>query len=207
MRIFPRGAWIGGFGRERKSIAALEFAILAPMLILLGLGAVEFCAAVRAQHNIVRVAAYVAQILENQSSVSAAQLQDYFVAAQYMYASGGVDGTLALSAASVKFTNQDSSGNATTPSYCTGWDASNATTTPAYTALPASALNNVSSLTDGYDNDSTIVVVAKATYTPPYLPNFYGAIPGSFTFTSVARARPQTVLQIPANPSPGFSKC
>jgi len=193
--------------RARGGSAAVEFAILAPVLLLVGLASFEYSAAVRAQHDIGRVARYVADILQNQSSVSAAQLQDYFVAGQYMYASGGVDGTLAISAASVKFTNVNSAGNATTFSYCTGWDASSAATTPAYTAMPAAALVNASDLTDSYDNDSTIIVEASATYTPPFIPSFYGAVSRSFTFTAIARVRPRNVLQIATNPSPGFSSC
>jgi len=192
---------------ERRGTAMIEFVLVVPFIILLGLGTVEFSAAVRAEHNVDRTARFVAGILQNQTSVSAAQLQDYFQAAQYMYASGGVDGTLVLSAASVKFTNLNASGNATTLSYCTGWDASGAATTPAYTALPAAALDNVSSLTDGYDNDSTIIVEAKAVYTLPFIPTLFGKIPSSFTLQAIARVRPRNIPQIPTNPSPGFSKC
>jgi Flp pilus assembly protein TadG len=199
--------WLQHFLGECRSTAALEFALIAPLLILLGLGAVEFSAAVRAEMNINRAARYVAGILQNQTSVSPAQLTDYFTAAQYMYANGGLDGTLALSAASIKFTNLDTNANATALSYCTGWDASNDGATPAYTALPAAALTNVSNLTDSFDNDSTIIVEARATVTLPFIPSFYGRIPTSFTFTAISRVRPRYVLQIPTNPSPGFSLC
>lgn len=199
--------WLWIFIAECRSSAAVEFAITVPILILLGLGAVEFSAAVRAELNIDRTTRYVAGILQNQRNVSAAQLQDYFLAAQYMYASGGVDGTLVLSAASIKFTNLNTSGNATTFSSCTGWDAASAATTPAYTTIPASALNNVSNLSDSYDNDSTIIVEASAVYTPPFIPTFFGKIPSSFTFKAISRVRPRNVLQIPTNPSPGFSNC
>lgn len=191
----------------RAASAAVEFAILAPILLLVGLGSFEYSAAIRAQHEVGRVARYVAEILQNQTSVSAAQLQDYFVAGEYMYAGGGAGGTLAISAASVKFTNLNSSGNSTSFSYCTGWDAANAATTPAYTAMPAAALDDVSNLTDGYDNDSTIVVEASANYTPPFIPGFFGAAARSFTFTAIARVRPRNELQILTNPSPGFSSC
>jgi Flp pilus assembly protein TadG len=195
------------FPGECRSTAALEFALTAPLLILIGLGVVEFSAAVRADLNIHRAARYVAEILQNQTSVSAAALQDYFYAAQYMYANGGINGTLALSAASIKFTNLDSNGNATTFSSCTGWDAANDGAAPAYSALPAAALKNIATLSDSYDNDSTIVVEASATLTLPFMPSFFGRMPQSFTFTAISRARPRYVLQIPTNPSPGFSQC
>ncbi len=207
MSTQARMAWLARFLGECRSTAAVEFALVAPLLILIGMGAVIFSAAVRAELNVHRTARYVAEILQNQTSVSPAQLQDYFTAAQYMYANGGIDGTLALSAASIKFTNQSSSGNATAFSYCTSWDAANDGGTPAYTALPAAALTNVGSLTDAYDNDSTIIVEASAIVTLPLIPSFYGKIPNSFTFTAISRARPRYVLQIPTNPSPGFSQC
>jgi len=194
---------------ECRSSAAVEFAITVPILLLLGLGAVEFSAAVRAELNVNRTARYVADILQNQTSVSAAQLSDYYAAAQYMYASGGADGTLSLSAASIKFTNLDANGNATAFSYCTGWDASNdgAASPYIYTPMPAAALTNVGNLSDSYDNDSTIVVEASAVFTLPFMPAFYARIPTSFTFTAVSRVRPRYILQIPTNPSPGFSTC
>jgi Flp pilus assembly protein TadG len=200
-------AWLPRLLGECRSIAAVEFALTAPLLILIGLGAVVFSAAVHAELNVHRAARYVAGILQNQTSVSAAQLQDYVTAAQYMYANGGIDGTLALSAASIKFTNQNTSGNATAFSYCTAWDAANDGATPAYTALPAAALTNVSSLTDLYDNDSTIIVEASAIVTLPLIPSFYGKIPNSFTFIAISRVRPRYVLQVLTNPSPGFSQC
>jgi Flp pilus assembly protein TadG len=194
---------------ECRSSAAVEFALTVPIIILLGLGAVEFSAAVRAQLNVNRTARYVADILQNQTSVSAAQLSDYYAAAQYMYASGGADGTLSLSAASIKFTNLGANGNATAFSYCTGWDAANdgAAAPYQYTPIPSGALTNVGNLSDGYDNDSTIVVEASAVFTLPFMPNFYAKIPTSFAFTAISRVRPRYILQIPTNPSPGFSSC
>jgi len=200
-------AWLRRFLCECRSTAALEFAMTAPLLIMLGLGVVEFSAVVRAELNIHRAARYVADILQNQTSVSAAALQDYFSAAQYMYEKGGIDGPLTLSAASIKFTNQDTNGNATAFSYCIAWDASNDGAVPAYTALPAAALAKIGELTDSYDNDSTIIVEARASVTLPFMPSFYGAIPPSFTFAAISRVRPRYVLQIPTNPSPGFSAC
>jgi Flp pilus assembly protein TadG len=195
---------------ERRSSAAVEFALTVPILILLGLGAIEFSAAVRAQLNVNRTARYVADILQNQTSVSSAQMQDYYVAAQDMYANGGADGTLSLSAGSVNFTNTFANNTWTTTAKI-GWDASTApagVTTPAYTPLPANTLtannSDIDQLSDSRDADSTIIVVASAVFTLPFMPDFYGKIPTSFTFTAFARVRPRYVLQIPTNPSTGF---
>jgi len=198
------------FLSERRSSAAVEFALTVPILILLGLGAVEFSAAVRAQLDVNRTARYVADILQNQTSVSAAQLTDYNYAAQDMYASGGANGALSLSVASINFNNQNANGNAQALQVCTNWDAAydGVAGTYKYTALPAAALNNDTSLTDTYDNDSVVIVEARAAFTLPFMPAFYGKIPSIFTFTAISRVRPRYVLQIPTNPVGGFnSQC
>lgn len=191
------------FFAERRSSAAVEFSLTVPILILLGLGAVEFSAAVRAELNVNRTARYVAAILQNQTSLSTVQLQDYYVAAQDMYANGGADGTLSLSAASINFSNTYANG-AWTHSVATGWDASTASTATKYVAIPNAAKTNDASLTDTYDNDSTIIVEASAVFTLPFMPNFYGKIPTIFTFTAISRVRPRYILQIPTNPTTGF---
>jgi Flp pilus assembly protein TadG len=198
------------FLNECRSSAAVEFALTVPIIILLGLGAIEFSAAVRAQLNVNRTARYVADILQNQTSVSAAQLTDYLYAAQDMYANGGADGALSLSAASINFNNQDVNGNAQALVVCTNWDAAYAgiTVPQKYTPIPNAALTNDVSLTDSLDNDSVIVVDASAVFTLPFMPAFYGKIPSIFTFTAISRVRPRYVLQIPTNPSGGFnSQC
>jgi hypothetical protein len=198
------------FRLDCRGNAAVEFALTVPFLLILALGVIEFSAAVRAQLEIGHVARYVAGILENQTSVSEAQLQDYVYAAQDMYGSGGADGTLVLSAESVNFTNEDSQGNYENGGYCIGWDASGdgGSTPAAYaklaTAFP-NAANNVGNLTDGLDNDSTIIVAAKAVYSLPFIPSFYGKISNSFTLSAIARVRPRYVLQIPTNPTGGFA--
>jgi Flp pilus assembly protein TadG len=195
--------WLPRLRGERRSSAAVEFALTVPILILMGLGAVEFSAAVRAQLNVNRTARYVADILENQTSVSSVQMQDYYKAAQDMYANGGADGTLSLSVVSIDFTNTYTNG-AWTRTNATGWDASTAATSPKYIAMPHAAENGVENLTDQYDDDSTIIVEASAAFTLPFMPNFFGQIPTIFTFTAISRVRPRYILQIPTNPSTGF---
>jgi Flp pilus assembly protein TadG len=185
-------------GPDTRSSVVLEFALIAPVLILMALGAIEFTAAVRAELNVERSARAVANLISDQTSITPQQLQDYYAAANDMYA--GTIGTLTLSAASVTFTNQDANGAQQAVATAKAWDASTAATTPAYTLLDgAVALTNTGTtpgLSDGVDNDSVIIVRAKATYTLPFLPNFYGKIPTALSFGSYAFARPRFVLVI-----------
>jgi Flp pilus assembly protein TadG len=183
--------------RDSKSSVAVEYALVTPVFILLILGTIEFCAAIHAKLAIDRVARVVAQLIQNQSSVSPAQLQDYFIAGQDVYA--GNIGTLSISAASVTYTNYVNFKKQATVT-AVGWDASGATTTPAYTAFPnAASYAPSSNLSDNVQNDSIIVVQSSVKYTLPFLPNFFGAIPVGLSFSSVSIARPRQNLVVTKN--------
>jgi len=183
-----------------RSIAALEFALLAPVLILLGLGAVEFSEAVRVELTADRVARTVANLIAESpiafgqptATITAANLQDYYIAGQeeYQEATGN---SLAISAASVTFTPASTTGTK-------AWDAASASGS-SYIATSATALAATAGVTDTIDDDSVIVVQATTTYLLPFLPNFgifgLGKVSaGPFTFTSTALARPRNSLII-----------
>lgn len=197
--------------KERRSVAALEFAIIVPLLILMGLGAIEFSAAIRAQMQVDQVAHSVANLIANQTSgtpLTAAELKDYGVAGQAIYNYANL-GTLSISAASVNYTNLDSTtGLAKTGvAPVVGWDAKNAAGA-GFVAFPTnvsgSALNVLTDngavnvpATDTVDNDSVIVVAAVASFQVPFLPAFFGGkINNALSFETVAYARPRYELQI-----------
>jgi Flp pilus assembly protein TadG len=188
------------FGKDRRSIAALEFALIAPVLILLGLGAVEFSEAIRVELAADRVARTVANMIANSpvpfgqptAQISAAALADYYLAGQeeYQEASGNA---LTISAASVVFTPASATG-------VQAWDAA-AAPGSSFAATSAKALAATTGVTDSIDDDSVIVVQATTTYLLPFLPNFgvFGlgkVAAGPFTFTSTALARPRDSLVI-----------
>jgi Flp pilus assembly protein TadG len=195
--------------RDQAGAAALEFAIIVPLLILMGLGAIEFSAAIRAQMQVDQVAHTVANLIANQSEstpISAAQMKDYQIAAQAMYNYANL-GTLSISAASVNYTNLDANGNVKTGvAPAVGWDASNAAGA-GFAVFPTnvggSALNEISNnlqISDTVDNDSVIVVAAVASFKLPFLPNFFGPkFNSNLSFESVAFARPRYELQIPSS--------
>ncbi len=191
--------------RETRAVAAMEFALIVPLLILMGIGAVEFSAAIRAQMQIDQIAHTVANLIADQPpsvAITAAQLKDYLVAGQAMYNYAGV-GTLAVSAASVNYTHQDPQGNLlTSVPPAVGWDASNAAGA-GYSVFPAnvsgSALNVITNglqISDTVNNDSVIVVAAAAGFTIPFAPNFFGKITNKLSFETVAFAKPRYQLQI-----------
>jgi Flp pilus assembly protein TadG len=187
----------GTFAKNTRSSIAVEYALIVPILILLALGAVEFSVAIRAKLDVDRIARTVSALIQTQTSVSPAQLQDYYIAGQDIY--NGNIGTLSISAASVTYTNYvNFKRQATTTAV--GWDASTAGTTPAYTAFTnAAAYAPAANLSDGIQNDSVIVVQASAQYSLPFLPNFFSSIPMGLSFSSVSIARPRNILVVTKN--------
>jgi Flp pilus assembly protein TadG len=196
--------------RDRRGNAALEFAIIVPLIILMGIGAVEYSAAIRAQMQVDQAAHTVANLIANQPAnvpITALQLQDYYQAAQDVYNFSGRGG-LSVSAASVNYTNQDAAGNKlpsaanpTNPTVAVGWDAAGAAGSN-YTAFPGAGSSSpigelVATGSDTVNNDSVIVVVASAPFQIPFLPNFYGGkLPAALSFRVLALARPRYELQV-----------
>lgn len=216
-------------------MAALEFALIAPLLILMGLGAVEYAAAIRvelstdraarevaamlSQHIYDTTGSYTTTVLTNAAGttpattistihnvITSAEMQDYGTAGQNCYE--GAIGTMTLAAASIDFTNTLNSNGTVITTASLGWDAHTTDNgVPGYVASPYDTLpakvNEVglTSLSDGVNNDSVMIVTAVANYTLPFLPTFSEfqktKTPTSFTFTSSAIVRPRNtpVLQ------------
>jgi Flp pilus assembly protein TadG len=191
-----------------RSSIAVEYALIAPILILLGLGAIEFSATIRVQLSADRAARTIAFLIANTSSpVSAAQMADYYIAGIDSYQ--GPTSSISISAASFVYypigaTTGSDAANATVPAD-SGWDAGTHTAgfpstvtgkTYYYVTTPATIFaNNTTNLSSGTAVDSVIAVQATAVYSLPFLPNFFGKIAsGPFTFTSTAFARPRQSL-------------
>jgi Flp pilus assembly protein TadG len=187
-RIKSRGLMIPDLGR--RGMAALEFVVVAPFLILMTFGVVEFAAAVRIQMGVNQAARAVANLIAQQTDVTTAQLNDYFIAAKDCYSFNV--GTLTISATAVNFSAGSSTGSQ-------AWTASSVSSS--YAAAPS----NVLTLSAGLEaksgstipgGDSTIVVQAQSTFNVP-VP--FGPIGASYTFTSTAFARPRGSFTISLN--------
>lgn len=68
------------FRRDERGTAAIEFALMAPILIVLQLGSVELVKAFEAQRRIAHVAAAMADVVSQGRTVSDAQLADAMAA-------------------------------------------------------------------------------------------------------------------------------
>lgn len=69
---------VSRFGRDERGISAVEFAMLAPVLIAFYFGMAEFCQGFMAQKRMGHVSAMVADLVAQQETVSQANLDDIF---------------------------------------------------------------------------------------------------------------------------------
>ena len=66
------------FGRDERGVSAVEFALLAPVLIAFYFGMAEFCQGFMAQKRMGHVSAMVADLVAQEEAVSTANLEDIF---------------------------------------------------------------------------------------------------------------------------------
>lgn len=66
------------FGRDRSGVSAVEFALLAPVLILIYFGLAEFCQAYMAQRRMGHSTSQVADIVAQYQTVDTALIDDTF---------------------------------------------------------------------------------------------------------------------------------
>ncbi|THD77582.1 MAG: pilus assembly protein [Phenylobacterium sp.] len=72
------------FARDQRGAAAVEFALMLPILVVLQIGSVELVKAFEAQRRIAHVAAAMADVVSQGQTVSTAQLTDAMAAGQIL---------------------------------------------------------------------------------------------------------------------------
>ncbi|OWY58885.1 pilus assembly protein TadE, partial [cyanobacterium TDX16] len=65
-------------GRDERGVSAVEFALLAPVLIAFYFGMAEFCQGFMAQKRMGHVSAMVADLVAQEDTVAIANLDDIF---------------------------------------------------------------------------------------------------------------------------------
>ena len=163
-----------GFRGDERGAAAVEFALMAPFLIVLQLGSVELVKGFEAQRRVAHVASAMADVVSQGRTVSDAQLADAMVAGQVL-----VDplptNTLGLRIASM---TADASGAVTVD-----WQSSQNWTTGGQPTLP-----------NGYLNAGESVIVADVTY--DYNSPIQYILPVTVRFVRHAYIRPRLSNQV-----------
>jgi hypothetical protein len=156
-------------------------------MVAVSIGIMQVAAAIRVQLEVTRSAWVLANLISQEASVSTAELADFAVAANDCY--DFKVGTLVMSAESVNFT-------AASPTGTVAWDAHTAIT-GTYTLMPVAATTAAAGLTTGGGNDSVVVVKTSSVFTVPFPVLPFLKLPTSYTFSSMAYARPRLSYTIP----------
>ena len=164
---------------DRRGTAAVETALLSPVLILMFLGTVEVTQLIRVEAKLTRAAQAIQDIVAGQSGATAASLAIAFTGGQIVMTPFGA-ANLSAAVASVTFT---STGTAKAIS----WQQVENSGTSMTTTYACGAAAGMS-----LDSDSVIVV--QATYT--YVPIVSYILGKSFTLTQTAYGRPRNTPEI-----------
>jgi Flp pilus assembly protein TadG len=181
VRRIPKGA--RRFLHDRRGVAAVEAALLSPVLIVLFLGMVEVTQLIRVEAKLSRAAQTIQDIVAGQvnGSSSTISIANAFVGGQIVMTPFGAS-NLSAAIASVLF---DSSANALK----VDWQQleNNSPTMTVSTACSTAA---------GMSIGSDSVIVVQATYT--YVPIVSYLFGKSYTLTQTAYGRPRNVGSISA---------
>lgn len=162
------------FGRDQRGAAALEFALLVPFLVTLEFGSVELVRAYEAQRRVAHVAAAMADVVSQGTTVSTAQLNDAFISGQVLVAPLPTT-PLGLRISSI---TADARGVASVD-----WTTSQNWTGAAAPSIPA-----------GYLNPGESAIVADATYNWDSPLKYL--LPNTIHFVKHAYVRPRLSAQV-----------
>lgn len=89
-------AFTRDFGRSRSGIAALEFAFIAPVMIVLFFGVVEGSNALSVSRKVTLAANTLADLASQETQLTAAQAADLFTGVEQIIGQGGIDADVAI---------------------------------------------------------------------------------------------------------------
>lgn len=172
-------ALIRQFQRDRRGVAAVELALLSPVLLMLFLGTVEVTQLIRVKTKLALTAQAIQAMVAGQTTATANSLSIIYSGSQLVmtpFASSG----LTASIASVSFT---SSGSATSVDWQMLEGGATSMTVSAACTLAA-----------GLSLGSDSVIVVKTTYA--YTPVLSYLLGKSYTLTQVAYGRPRNAAAV-----------
>ncbi len=159
---------------DRRGVAAVEMALVSPLLVMLFMGTFEVTQLIRVKTKMALAAQVIQDMVAGQNAATATSLATAYSGGQLVMTPFAAS-SLSVAIASVTF---NSSGQAAT----VAWQAVEGTTTGMTTSVACAAASAMS-----LNSDSVIVVTAKYAYTPiiSYL------LGKSYTLTQVAFGRPR----------------
>lgn len=186
---------LGTFGRDARGIAAVEFAMVTPVLLAMLLGAVEVTRAVAIDKRVTVVTSMVADLVARETQLTANDVTAIYVIAEQVMAPYD-SGPLKLSVIPVMSSVTDASTTLVYPA---------TTNRPSYHGGAQPEKCQPYLLAEGFlkENESVIVIEASYTYTPLFL----HAILGNQTWNKRAFAKPRKSLCVAFDGATCTSSC
>jgi Flp pilus assembly protein TadG len=164
------------FGRARDGLAAIEFAMLAPIMVALFLGSIELCDALNCQQKVTGLASTAADLVSQETSVASSDLSNVYSAVNsiiYPYSTTGLKVVISSIV--------DNSGTSKVAWSC----AQNAT---------ARTVGSTMTLPTGVMPSGGSVILAEVTY--PYSSPVSDYITGTLNMSEIFYARPRRTSTI-----------
>lgn len=161
------------FGRDERGVSAVEFALLAPVLIAFYFGMAEFCQGFMAQKRMGHVSAMVADLVAQEESVSTANIDDIF----------DIGGLIMKPFATSGLKQRVSSVTRTSGVARVDWSRGD--------GMTARAVNSTITLPTDLIANGESVIVSEATYDYDSPVDYF--MPGITRFSHIYYLRPRTV--------------
>ena len=160
-------------GRDERGVSAVEFALLAPVLIAFYFGMAEFCQGFMAQKRMGHVSAMVADLVAQEETVSIANLDDIF----------DIGGLIMKPFATSGLKQRVSSVTRTSGVARVDWSRGD--------GLTARAVNSTITLPTDLIANGESIIVSEATYDYDSPVDYF--MPGITRFSHIYYLRPRTV--------------
>lgn len=186
MSVASLSAWFSAlrrkaaqFGRDKRGVSAVEFAIILPFMAMLYLGGTALTQGIIVKRKVVLVTHTVGDLIARDNSLTNAEITAVFDAAKAVFAPYAWNNLLKIKVSSVRI---NAAGTATV-----GWSDAFQDT--------ARATNSTVTLPAGLNTPNTTVIWAEVSYnfTPPIGTAFTG---GTITMTDQLYIRPRLVTCI-----------
>ena len=160
-------------GRDERGVSAVEFALLAPVLIAFYFGMAEFCQGFMAQKRMGHVSAMVADLVAQEETVSTANIDDIF----------DIGGLIMKPFATSGLQQRVSSVTRTAGAAKVDWSRGD--------GMAARAVNSTITLPTDLIANGESVIVSEATYDYDSPVDYF--MPGITRFSHIYYLRPRTV--------------
>lgn len=174
------------FGRDQRGVSAVEFAFIAPLMILIYVGLVQLCQALLTERRASHAAASVADLITQDQSVSSTEIQDIFTIGNSIMAP--------LSAASLKLCAASITSDATTGALKVAWyaNSSNGTPSTGCSSVPSDfPQQQVNGVSKPFINPGESVVLTRGEYTYTSIFTSSALFPSPVVFKEAFYLRPR----------------